>query len=190
MTQKQREEYHALLKSRLSEYRYIHSVNVAVEAVELAKLYGADVEKAELAGLLHDIMKEAPKEEQLRYLRMFAEPDAVMLASKKVWHSHAGAQYCEEELGICDKDVLNAIRYHTSARSGMSLLEKIVYVADYTGAERDYDDVDIMRSYSRCSLEKAMSYALAYTIKSLAKKCAPIHPDTLAAYNDLIVSEV
>lgn len=190
MTERQREEYTALLKSRLSEYRYTHSINVAIEAVELAKLYGADEEKAELAGLLHDIMKEAPKEEQLRYVKMFAEPDAVMLASKKVWHSHAGAEYCKRELGIEDEDVLNAIRYHTSARVGMSLLEKIVYIADYTGAERDYDDVDVMRELSRRSLEDAMGYALAYTIKTLAKKRAPIHPDTLNAYNDLIVSEV
>lgn len=190
MTDKQREEYTQLLRERLSEYRFIHSVNVAAEAVELARLYGGDEEKAELAGLLHDIMKEAPAQEQLEYVKQLVLPDAVMLASKKVWHAYAGAQYCKNELGICDEEVLNAIRYHTSARAGMSLLEKIIYVADYTGAERDYDDVEIMRSLSRRSLDEAMGYALAYTIRSLVQKRAPIHPDTLNAYNDLIVSEV
>lgn len=182
------EEYKKIIKSRMSEKRYIHSVNVATEAVRLAKKYGADVEKAQLAGILHDITKETPPEEQLKII----EDNGIILndvqkSSQKLWHSISGSAYVKSVLGIDDEDVFNAIRYHTSGRADMSLLEKVVFIADFTGAERNYDGVDIMREKADRSLEEAMQFGLAFTISDLAKRNLPIDYDALRAYNQIVI---
>ena len=182
------EEYKKLIKSRMSEKRYIHSVNVAKEAVRLAEKYGADVEKAKIAGILHDITKETPPDEQLKII----EDNGIILntvqkSSQKLWHSVSGSAYVKSVLGINDEDILNAIRYHTSGRADMSLLEKVIFVADFTGAERDYDGVDIMREKADRSLEETMEFGLAFTISDLAKRNLPIDYDAIKAYNQIVI---
>ncbi len=178
-----------LLKERLLEKRYIHSLNVADSAKELAKKYGADEEKAYFAGLVHDIMKNASEEEQLQIM----EKGGIILSrtekiNKKLWHAMAGECYLRCEKGITDADVLNAVRYHTTGRAGMSLLEKIVYIADYISVERDYDDVDVMRDLSmNKGLDEAALYALKFSFKSLSKKQKLIHTDSVEYYNELII---
>jgi predicted HD superfamily hydrolase involved in NAD metabolism len=102
-----------------------------------------------------------------------------------LWHAIAGAAFLEHILHIDDRDLLNAVRYHTTARAGMSLLEKVLYVADFISADRNYPDVDVMRRLAEESLEKAMRYALEYTVKDLEKKGQPVHPDTLAALQEM-----
>ena len=131
-----------VLRLRLSKKRLQHSKNVADEAQRLAEKYGADPEKAYTAGLLHDICKEIPPEEQKNYV-LLSRRD-VCDAEKEVpalWHSIAGAYYAEFVLGCHDEDMLNAVRYHTAGRGNMSLLEEIVYMADLTSADRSYKDV-------------------------------------------------
>ena len=189
MTAEQRQNYTELLRSRLGDYRFRHSLCVAEEALRLAKLYGADEQKAELAGLLHDIMKEADREEQEKYICMDTRriPEYYEI-SPKLMHAHAGASYVRRELGIKDKDVLAAIRYHTTGRAGMSLLERVVFLADFTSADRDYHDIDTMRSLASKSMEKAMLYALSSSITHLVSKGRLVHPDAIDAYNDLLLS--
>ena len=178
-----------LLKKRLLEKRYIHSLNVADSARELAKKYGADEEKAYFAGLVHDIMKNAGEEEQLQIM----EKGGIILSrtekvNKKLWHAMAGECYLRIEMGIADEDILNAVRYHTTGRAGMSLLEKVVYIADYISVERDYDDVDVMRELSmNKGLDEAALYALKFSFKSLSKKEKLIHTDSVEYYNELII---
>ena len=178
-----------LLKERLLEKRYIHSLNVADSARELAKKYGADEEKAYFAGLVHDIMKNASEEEQLQIM----EKGGIILSrtekiNKKLWHAMAGECYLRIEKGITDEEVLNAVRYHTTGRAGMSLLEKVVYIADYISVERDYDDVDVMRDLSlNKGLDEAALYALKFSFKSLSKKEKLIHTDSVEYYNELII---
>ena len=141
------EELKALLRSRMNEHRFEHSLNVAKRAVFLAKKYGADPEKAEFAGLIHDICKGIPNEEQLAIIENAGiELDEDTLKSPALWHSIAGAVYSEHELSVTDNDVLNAIRYHTSGRGKMSILEKVVYMADLTSAERNYPDAEYTRN--------------------------------------------
>ena len=178
-----------LLKSRLLEKRYIHSLNVADSARELADKYGCDQEKAYFAGLVHDIMKNASEEEQLQIM----EKGGIILSrtekvNKKLWHAMAGEAYLRVEMGISDEDVLNAVRYHTTGRAGMSLLEKVVYIADYISAERDYEDVNVMRELSTNEgLDEAALYALKYSFRSLSKKEKLIHTDSVEYYNELIM---
>ncbi len=190
MTEQERIFYTEHIRQRLTEWRFNHSVNVAAEAVRLAKKYGGDVEKAEFAGLMHDVMKDAGKKEQLEIIQEYGvEMNDVEKNEPKLWHAIAGATYLEMILGVKDEDILNAVRYHTTAREGMSLLEKIIYIADYTSAERDYNGVERMRKACNVSLEVAMEEALAFSIEEQLKKRAPVEPHTCAAYNEIMLGK-
>lgn len=177
-----------LLKERLDEHRYIHSLGVAESAKELAVRFGADENKAYLAGLLHDITKNETNERQLKLF----ESDGIILNqveknNPKLWHAMTAPVFIKNELGITDEEILSAVRYHTTGRASMSLLEKIVYIADYISAERDYPDVDVMRALAKESLEKAALYSLKYTLKKLSKSELVIHNDSLSFYNELVI---
>ena len=180
------EYYKAEIRSRLGDRRYEHSLNVAKSAVALAEKYGGDTEKARTAGLLHDILKELPKDEMKNYITAKAVLSPYEENCSNVWHQIADALFVKENYGL-DGDIINAIRYHTTARANMSLLEKIIYIADFISDERTYPDVDVMRTLAFISLDDAMLYALKYTIKSLCDRNLPIHPDTAAAYNEIIL---
>ena len=190
MTDQEREFYTQHIRERLSDYRFKHSVNVSREAVRLAVKYGGDVEKAELAGLLHDVMKDAGKKEQLELMEKYGvKLNEVEQDAPKLWHAIAGAVYVKRVLKIRDKDIVNAVRYHTTARAEMSLLEKIIYIADYTSEERDYKGVEKMRKASNVSLEYAMEEALAFGIEARVEDHTAIHPDTFEAYNEIVLAK-
>lgn len=182
------DRFDRVIKARMGEKRYIHSVNVAKEAQRLAKKYGADIEKAKLAGMLHDITKETNPEQQLQII----ENSNIILKdvekfSQKLWHAIAGAAFVRDVIGINDEDVINAIRYHTSGRAGMSLLEKVVFIADFTGAERNYDGVEKMRSLAEKSLEDAMEFGLSFSISDLAQRKLAIDPNSVMCYNEIVM---
>ena len=185
------EEFKALLKERLDEYRYIHSLNVAKAARELAAVFGGDEEKAYVAGLLHDVTKCENKENQLQ---MFKKGGIILSQveenNPKLWHAMTAPLYLKEVLGIEDEEILSAVRYHTTGKKGMSLLDMIVYIADYISEERSYPDVGVMRRFSRESLEKGALYSLKYTLNKLSKDELVIHSDSLAFYNDLIIKGI
>lgn len=177
-----------ILKKRLNEKRYYHSLCVADEAKRLAEKYGGDTEKAYLAGLLHDITKNASAEEHLKIFSDFGIIlNEIENGAEKLWHAMSGAAYAEHILGIKDPEIIDAIRYHTTAKAGMSLLAKILYLADFTSADRDYDDVEVIRKYVNESLQKAFVYALQYSIKDLVEQARAVHLDTVAAYNQAVL---
>ena len=163
---------------------------MAEEAKRLAEKYGADADKAYISGLLHDITKNADKREHFALFKSAnTELTPIERSTEKLWHAMSGVIFVKNNLGINDGEILSAIRYHTTARADMTLLEKILYLADFTSADRDYDDVDVMRRMVDESLESAMIYALSYTIKELIDKRAAIHPDTTDAYNQTVLKE-
>ena len=180
--------YIALLKERLKETRFVHSLNVADAAVMLAKKFGADEDKAYLAGLLHDITKNETDENQLQIM----ESGGIILSktqreNPKLWHAMSGMVYLRDTLGIADEAILGAVRWHTTGKAGMTLLEKVVFIADYISAERDYPDADVMRRLSATSLDAAALYALKYSLRHLSEKEKPICEDSVAYYNELIL---
>ncbi|MBQ4267227.1 MAG: nicotinate (nicotinamide) nucleotide adenylyltransferase [Clostridia bacterium] len=185
-------EYKALLREMLDDYRYIHSLGVAESARELAEIYNYDSDKAYKAGLLHDIMKNATKDYQLQIM----EKGGIILSraeknNPKLWHAMAGECYLREEMGITDEELLGAVRYHTTGKEGMNLLQKIVYIADYISKERDYPDVDVMRRLSKeVSLEEASLYALRYSIRKFESIGGIIHTDSVDYYNELIIEKM
>jgi predicted HD superfamily hydrolase involved in NAD metabolism len=181
------DEYKKVIKDRLSEYRYYHSLCVAESARILAERYGADAQKAEVAGILHDAMKENTKEEQLEVIKKAGfEITPFELENKKFYHQISGSAFAKVEMGIDDEEILSAIRYHTTGRANMSLMEEIVYLADFISADRTYDDIDKIRKETEKGKEYGLLYATRYTIKSVVKKEKPLHPDTVDAYNWLI----
>ena len=135
-----------LVKARLSEKRWTHTKNVKKMAVKLAKRWGTDPEKAAMAAILHDSAKELPKQE---LLQIFAD-NAIIAENaparpSPVWHGIAAAILAETQWGITDPEILSAIRCHTTGKPGMSKLDKIIYLADMTSAERDWPGVDDLR---------------------------------------------
>ncbi|MBQ7543194.1 MAG: nicotinate (nicotinamide) nucleotide adenylyltransferase [Clostridia bacterium] len=182
-------QYRRLLREKLGAYRLRHSFCVADSAKALAQQYGEDPQKAYFAGLLHDVMKDAPRDEQKAVIeRGGTVLGADERANPKLWHAMAGEAFLRTELSVADEDVLHAVRYHTTGRAGMSLLEKIIYVSDYLSEDRVYDGVDRMRRLASESLESAMLFGLSFTISELAKSEQPIHPDSVACYNEIVLN--
>ena len=184
------EEYKELLKSRLNEKRYYHSLCVADEAKRLAEKYGADSDKMYLAGLLHDITKNISDNEQLQTFEKFG----IMLsvaekASPLIWHAMSGALVVRHELGIQDEEIISSIRYHTTGKADMTLSQKIIFVADLTSADRNYPDIDEIRDKANRDLDECIIGILKFTICDIVSKNNPLHPDTLDAYNYLITQE-
>ncbi len=189
LSKEQKEAYIGIIQPMLTPKRFVHSLNVAREAVKLAEKYGADVTKAETAGLLHDILKDTPSDKQLKIISDFGIiMSDTELTATRFWHAVSGAIYIKIVLKTDDRDIFDAVRYHTTGRKDMSLLEKIVFIADYISEDRDYPGVDEMRRIAYESLDKAIVEGLAFTISDLVERREPIVPDTIDAYNDAVLA--
>lgn len=178
-----------LVKEQITEKRYVHTIGVAETAVKLAKRYGADEKKAELAAIFHDYAKFRPKEEMKQIiLNQNLEKDLLEFNSE-VWHAPVGAYLVQHEVGITDREILDAIAYHTSGRIGMTMLDKIVYLADYIEPGRSFQGVDEVRDLAKENLDKALIQAVKNTIIFLMTKKQAIYPSTFFMYNDLILKK-
>ena len=179
-------EFLEILKTRLTPQRLYHSICVAEQAKHLAEIFGGDVEKAYTAGLIHDIMRYEPVE---KMLEMIENDGQVLTESEKqitvTLHAIAGEVYLRKELNVTDSEILSAVRWHTTGKENMSLLEKIIYVADLTSEDREYPDILEVRAMAEESLDKTCLRGLSFTIEDNAKKCRPIHIDTVKAFNYL-----
>ena len=179
-------DYIKLIRANLDDYRYNHSLCVADEALRLAVKYNGDAYKAYVAGLLHDVTKNYSAFEHLKFAEKFdIMMDDIEKASVNLWHAITGSVYVREIVGIDDADIIGAIRYHTTAKADMTLLQKIVYLADFTSADRNYSDVDVMRRLVDENMDSAMRYSLNYTINDLKSRGLTVHPDTLAAFEEI-----
>lgn len=176
--------YRELLRGKLNPRRLFHSECVSECAGVLAERYGASVEKARLAGLLHDVMKNAPANEQLALM-----PDItpLELLNTKVWHQISGEAFLRQNGIVTDEEILGAVRWHTTGKAGMTLLEKIIYVADFISADRDYKDVEVVRRLAYISLEHAILYTSRYTVNKMVSQDLLLHPATVECYNDMLM---
>ena len=179
-------EFLEILKTRLTPQRLYHSICVAEQAKHLAEIFGGDQDKAYTAGLIHDIMRYEPVEKMLEII----ENDGQILTDSEknitvTLHAIAGEVYLRKELNVTDKDILSAVRWHTTGKEDMTLLEKIIYVADLTSEDREYPDILEVRAMAETSLDKTCLRGLSFTIEDNAKKCRPIHVDTIKAFNYL-----
>ena len=183
MNQKQAKE---LVRSRLSDTRYEHTLNVRKMAVKLAKRHDADEDRAALAALLHDAAKEISKDEMRAIMK--AHPEYAEGGEERptpVWHGICAAILARTEWGVEDEAVLSAIACHTAGKPGMSKLDKILYLADMSSAERDWPGVNKLRKLERKDLDAAMLMALKQTNDFVLSQDKPLDPMSKAAYDDI-----
>lgn len=173
------------LKEKLSPQRYEHTISVSFICTALAMRYGADLEQSELAGLLHDcakyygdgnIIKKCEKQ------NIFLTSDE--LKAPVVLHAKYGAWLAAHKYGIEDKEVLDAIRWHTTGRPDMSLLEKIVFTADYIEPRRDKAaDLPVVRSVAFIDLDECVYIILKGTLEYLEGKGYFVDSMSVQAYD-------
>lgn len=179
------------VKSVLEKSRYIHTLGVAKMCVRLAKIYGVDIKKAYMAGILHDIAKNIPKDDMLRLSREKEVPlDDFEWENPHLIHPKLGSYIAREQFGVEDEDILNAISWHTLGREGMSDLEKIAYVADMIEEGRNYPEVEFLRSVAFKNLDRAVYACIDATIEfNKGKKIHPSAFGVLKYYKDKVLNE-
>ncbi|MBN6888945.1 putative HD superfamily hydrolase involved in NAD metabolism [Cytobacillus horneckiae] len=184
-----REQALKIVKEQLTDHRYTHTIGVMETAILLAEKYGADEKKAETAAIFHDYAKFHPKDQMKQIIIEQQMPSDLLDFSSELWHAPVGAYFVEKAVGINDKEILDAIRFHTSGRVGMSLLEKIVYLADYIEPGRHFPGVDEVRRLAKTDLHAALVTSVQNSIMFLLKKGQPVYPLTIDMYNDLVINK-
>jgi predicted HD superfamily hydrolase involved in NAD metabolism len=181
------EEMNDKLKKSIRTDRYIHSVNVMNSALSLAGLYGVDKNKAAVAGLLHDCAKDLKNEDTYEINKKFdIETDEITKRQPELLHGHVGAYIAKICYGITDKEILNAIKFHTTGKENMNMLEKIIFISDYIEPRRNFPGVYDIREWVTKDIDRAIVLALDSTIKRVLGKGALLHPATVNARNYLI----
>ncbi|WP_314627531.1 bis(5'-nucleosyl)-tetraphosphatase (symmetrical) YqeK [uncultured Selenomonas sp.] len=177
------------LSRRLQKKRYEHSLGVADTAAMLAERFGADVEKARVAGLLHDCAREYKTEDLAsEAARRSIDCGEVDRAMPLLLHAYVGARRAQEVYGVTDPEILQAIWRHTVGGEHMTTLDKIVYFADMIEPQRDYPEVDALRELSRTASLDTMALAgLSQSILFVLQTGRLIHPATVAARNEILL---
>ncbi len=174
------------VRAQMPEKRWLHTIGVRDTAIRLARKYGADPVQAEWAAVLHDVAKYWPVEKQRQALLDAGDTEPWLQYEKPLWHAPVGAIVAEQEYQVADELILDAIRYHTSGRPQMTLLDKIVCLADYIEPGRNFPGVDRLRELADVSLESALIAGFDSTIVQLMKQGARIFPLTVLARNSLL----
>lgn len=164
------EKIYDVVKNKLSEKRFYHSVCTMERCIEYAKIYGEDEEKAKLVGIAHDILKETPKELRIEEALMLGvKLDDIEKESLGLIHAKSGAEYCKKNFHFSE-DMVNAIKYHTTGRENMTTLEKIMYLADATGKDRNYEEASIAYEIAKKDLDEALLYFFQKTIEWTSRR--------------------
>ena len=173
------------IEKNLSEKRRAHVYGVVETAKKLAEKYGCDKEKAETAALFHDMFRSTPVEVLNMYVRQL-ELDTAYLDNANLAHGPIAAIIMKRDYGIEDQDLLNAVKYHTTGRAGMSVLEKVIYLADAIEPGRNYPDVDKARALAETSLEEACLFSMEHSINYIRERGLFLHEDTIKARDYLL----
>lgn len=172
----------------IGEKRYYHSVRVMEIGVKLAYRYNANIEKTKIAGILHDCGKITDKTKMLKRVDDFGIIlDTCMENNDELIHGLLGAEIAKVEYGIDDIEILDAICYHTTGRENMSILDKIIYIADYIEPKRNFKGVEKVRNMAFVDIDKSLILAMENTIKFLIQNNKLIHPDTIKSRNYLLI---
>ena len=181
------EEMVALLKESLPNKRFIHSIAVYETAEKLAKIHDLDINKARLAGLLHDCGRQINTSKQLEKAKQLElEIDLVEQNQPILLHAKLGVYYAKKKYGVVDKDILSAIRMHSTGGVDMTPLDMVIYLADLLEPARDFPGVDELRTLAQKDLELAMIKAYEQSIDYLIGCGLLIHPDCVLGRNQLV----
>ena len=179
--------YINILKEKLSSKRFNHSVAVMETALSMAANYALEQKKVWLAALLHDYAKDLSDAE---LLKLAGDNNLFSCQLEKyqpnLLHGPVGAFLCKRDLRIKDQEILQAIHYHTTGHQAMTLLDKIVFLADLLEPERSYSQVDELRQICATDLDKGLFFAFEQILQYLLHTKTLIHPLTIKARNQLI----
>lgn len=173
------------LKKKQSHSRFLHTLGVQYTAASLAMSYGYDIHKAQLAGLLHDCAKHLSDSKKIKVCKDNKIPiSEVEYNNPFLLHAQVGAVYAREKYGVTDNDILMAIRYHTTGRPEMSLLEKLVFVADYIEPNRkNAPNLDYLRRLGFKDIDRTILIILKQTLEYLNHIEGQIDESTVITYN-------
>ena len=171
--------------SYLKNKRIPHVLGTEQEAIRLAERYGADVEKARVAALLHDCTKKLNMEEQLELCGRYGiQLDELEQKALKLLHAKTGAAIARDVFGV-DDEIYNAIWWHTTGHAHMTLLEKVIYLADYIEPSRNFPGVDKLRAVCYKDLDEGLLMGLEMTIEEMTEMGNPVHHATIEARDAL-----
>ncbi|EFQ56354.1 bis(5'-nucleosyl)-tetraphosphatase (symmetrical) YqeK [Streptococcus downei] len=181
-----RDQVLKIMQDCLSAKRFQHCLGVEAAAQHLAQLNDYSLEKAGLAGLLHDYAKELSDSDFLALIDKYSLDPDLKNWGNNIWHGKVGIYKIKEDLGVTDAEILKAIEDHTTGSHQMTTLDKIVYVADYIEDNRDFPGVNQARQIAEQSLDKAVAYETAHTLTHLIDRKLPIYPQTIDTYNAFV----
>lgn len=177
------EQVYERVKQTLSEYRFYHSECVAKRCVELANLYHVDKEAARLIGIIHDLAKEMSPEEKIEYCKKnYLKIDDMEQVHTGLLHGKIAAHIAKKEFGFSE-DLCSAIQYHTTGKENMSLLDKILYVADMTSDDRKFPDKQYIVDLGNKDLDECVKYILKVGINQRIAQNKKVHLNSLKALN-------
>lgn len=178
-----KEQMREKLKTMLTDHRYTHSLGVEETALKMAEIFGVDKEKTEIAALLHDCAKQIPHKEQLLMCQEYGIAlDEIKEKQLGLLHAELGAYLAEHDFGVKDKEILDAIRYHTLGRENMTDVEKILYLSDIIEPNRRiFDGLEDLRALCFCNLDMALLAGFRLSISHINRTGAILHPQTIAA---------
>lgn len=166
------------------EERFQHCLRVEQTAIKLAKLNHADVEQAAVAGLIHDYAKERTDEEFKHFIKLKKLNPDLLNWGNFIWHGEVGAEIIKDELKITNSEILNAVRRHTVGSPHMTLLDKIVYVADYIEPGRNFPAVNYARDIAYANLDDGVRFETQQTLCYLLNNHRRIYPAAILTYNE------
>jgi predicted HD superfamily hydrolase involved in NAD metabolism len=183
------EKLYSDVKMMLSEKRFKHTEGVIQRAIEYAKIYKVDIETVKLAAVAHDIAKEIPQEESYKMLNEYGvKLNEVEKNNFNLIHAKLGAAIAKNKYKLSD-EIVSAIEYHTTGKEDMSMLEKIIYLADATEPNRNYMKtencltLDELVNLIKTDINEGLSYTLKWSLEFILKKNLLIHLDSVKAYN-------
>ncbi|WP_432358495.1 bis(5'-nucleosyl)-tetraphosphatase (symmetrical) YqeK [Sporosarcina sp. UB5] len=172
------------LEKRLPRKRFDHVLRVTETAKQLAVRFNVPVHKAEQAALFHDIAKFMEPSTMRKLIEEHEEDRRLLDFHHELWHAAAGRIIAEQEFGVKDPDILNAIRFHTTGRAGMSALEKLIYIADLIEPGRDFPNIENLRAAANLQIDEAMKACIIHSVHYLIDRRAAVFPDSIDCYNE------
>jgi len=176
------------IRGLLDDNRFYHSLRTEEMALLLAKRYHFNkMEKVSLAAILHDCAKTLPSGKALEKVRKYGIIlDDVAIANPLLWHAVVGAKMVEVELGLHDEEIINAIRVHTTGDSNMSMLDKIIFIADKVEFGREYGGVDYLRELAWVDIDVAVMHSIKGTLQWVLYRKLHLHPSSVSTWNAVI----
>jgi len=178
------------IRGMITEKRYLHTLGVRDTALLLCRQYGCSQKKAEAAALLHDIARDLPVEKMVELLQtngLWKSEYSVIEHNPLLLHAHAGKVIARTEFGVQDKEILQSIELHTTGGESMSLLDKIIFVADFTEPGRTFGGVEKARELVCRDLDRAVLYIYRFILRHLLGKEVFICKNTFLGYNEIVL---